>query len=1034
MEEDNIMFRARVLRIMLGATAVAILSLSAFPSIPSVTAAGQTATRVSAGLTEEGPLAIEAVAQRLKDPDWNTRLGAAQDLGKAGRAAAAAVPALIEAIDNEGDGVGRVLVVNAIITTLGTIGPDAVAAVPSLTRALDDENSGVRLAAALALGNIGPGLRSPTDAAMTPMVEGLALALRDEDTSVRRAAAESIGAIGAGAMGAIPALVDTLQDSSFVVRNAAISTLKKLGPEAIRGMVEALQSGDEATSKAVVSALGKMGSDVIPALEGALRDGSALVRKAAADALGQMGPKAKDAADGLLDAVGDVDPGVRQAAMAALPKLGIKTQQAVSVLVEALHDDSWLVRQAAAKTLGQMGSEAIYAMDGLVEALTDEERLVRSAALKSMEQLDPDSVSSVVMPKLIGMVDDEDPQVRRRAVVALSGIGTSVEPMVEALMGALGDPDEGVRIEAILALGRLDPVAEDSVASLMGLLEDDSGAVRMAAVTALGSIGTGVVVPLLVERFRLNSWPERLAAASGLEQIAAVSDEVSGIIASITSELQTRVDRLACENEDEVASRRSLQWELRDAIVFTRVGSYARALETLRRVDSALGEVDSKGNAEGDSVGSLLSSIRRREDSDLPDELHMRGGLPNVFAKLERGDDVTIAYFGGSITAWDGWRTMSFEWFERQYPDANIKVVNASLGGTGSLIGAFRADHDLVRHEPDLVFIEFAVNDGGDARSRTTDVLNAMEGIVRKLWTSKPDTDICFVYTLQGNDTSVLRSGAFQNAAAAHERVAEHYGIPTIHMGVHVARMEQAGKLVFASPIEPRGFTADGRLIFTEDGTHPSMPYGHAIYSESVKRSLQEMSTLCMERVHELSVPLMPDNWENAKTIPAHGYAQFEGEWEQLTAADGPRCRRLGDQIYSWFPYLYRTSTPGSSVTVRFKGAYVGIKGMTGPDSTFVSIKIDDGPPKQTCQFTVYSTSDSYGGEPLPKLDDGVHAVTWTVMGDRPDKGGILASYYREGNDLDYRQHPERYADHRFSIGEILVIGEILDQDGNVIE
>ena len=42
-----------------------------------------------------------------------------------------------------------------------------------------------------------------------------------------------------------------------------------------------------------------------------------------------------------------------------------------------------------------------------------------------------------------------------------------------------------------------------------------------------------------------------------------------------------------------------------------------------------------------------------KADSKLRDavEFTPRSGLPNFFSKLDRGEDVTIAYFGGSITA-----------------------------------------------------------------------------------------------------------------------------------------------------------------------------------------------------------------------------------------------------------------------------------------------------------------------------------------------------------------------------------------------
>src|ERR1700722_14407690 len=90
-----------------------------------------------------------------------------------------------------------------------------------------------------------------------------------------------------------------------------------------------------------------------------------------------------------------------------------------------------------------------------------------------------------------------------------------------------------------------------------------------------------------------------------------------------------------------------------------------------------------------------------------------RGGLPNFFAKLERGDSVRICYLGGSITAQEGWRPLTLKWFQQQYPGDSISQINAAIGGTGSDLGVLRLRHDALDKKPDLLFVEFAVNDAG---------------------------------------------------------------------------------------------------------------------------------------------------------------------------------------------------------------------------------------------------------------------------------------------------------------------------------
>ena len=163
-----------------------------------------------------------------------------------------------------------------------------------------------------------------------------------------------------------------------------------------------------------------------------------------------------------------------------------------------------------------------------------------------------------------------------------------------------------------------------------------------------------------------------------------------------------------------------------------------------------------------------------------------RKGIANAVARLDAGQPFRIAYFGGSITAQKGWRVASRRWLQKQYPGAGISEVNAALGGTGSDLGAFRLHRDVLRHAPDLVFIEFAVNDGG----REPDlILRSMEGIVRQVWGRLPQCDICFVYTLTHQHTAVLQRGCCTAAQGAMEVLTDHYGIASINLGLEVARL-----------------------------------------------------------------------------------------------------------------------------------------------------------------------------------------------------------------------------------------------------
>ena len=62
---------------------------------------------------------------------------------------------------------------------------------------------------------------------------------------------------------------------------------------------------------------------------------------------------------------------------------------------------------------------------------------------------------------------------------------------------------------------------------------------------------------------------------------------------------------------------------------------------------------------------------------------------------------------------------------------ARLKFHDAAIGGTGSQLGVFRLDRDVLAHRPDLVFLDFSAND--DIYSDNPETLASYEAIVRRL-------------------------------------------------------------------------------------------------------------------------------------------------------------------------------------------------------------------------------------------------------------------------------------------------------------
>jgi hypothetical protein len=410
-----------------------------------------------------------------------------------------------------------------------------------------------------------------------------------------------------------------------------------------------------------------------------------------------------------------------------------------------------------------------------------------------------------------------------------------------------------------------------------------------------------------------------------------------------------------------------------------------------------------------------------------------RNGLPNLFSKLENGEKVRIAYFGGSITAGDGWRAQSMEVFRRLYPQADIGEIHAAIGGTGSMVGVFRMDNDVIPHRPDLLFVEFAVNDGGQAPER---IIQAIEGIVRKTWARYPDCDICFIYTLNAPHLPDLRAGKFPRSASTMEQVARYYKIPSVHMGLEVVRLEMEGQLLFKTPgVEitkvsgsgldldaPLPLTPDGKIPFSADGTHPYKNTGHRLYTEALIRSLPAIKASSGNPdAHVLPEPLCQSNLEAASMLSVDKLKRAGG-WTKL------RDGELKDNMHAAFgnrvPSVWKGEA-GATLSFRFKGSTASIYDIIGPDSGMVEITLDGGKSKAV-RFDQYCTYHrlallEIGSNLDPQVE---HSVEIRVLPDAVDKRRLLC--VNSAKTKHFEDNPDNYAERRWHVGALFLVGELM--------
>jgi lysophospholipase L1-like esterase len=407
-----------------------------------------------------------------------------------------------------------------------------------------------------------------------------------------------------------------------------------------------------------------------------------------------------------------------------------------------------------------------------------------------------------------------------------------------------------------------------------------------------------------------------------------------------------------------------------------------------------------------------------------PSEFYKRGGLPNFFWKLKKKKALTIGYLGGSISRADEmYRLQSAAYIKSLKPEVSMKGVNAGVSGTGTDLGACRLYDQLLRYKPDLIFVEFSVNGAFP---------DGMEGIIRQIRKFDPSIDICMLHSVYDGQYQFYARNEVPANIARLEKIADHYQIPSVHMGLYPALLEKESKLVWKG----KQGENSGKITFSYDGVHPSKEGGD-LYAGAIARAFNQMKSKAEKKVHTLPDPLIADNWEDARMYAPREIASFSNGWTSVDPASHPNFK----QFQGWFPYVMKADKPGESLSFKFKGNMLGIFDIGGPEVGQLNVQVDGKnikvektayPEQLKTSFTDLATADinrfnvncnnRYRGQYLMlNLPEGMHEVVMTVSATKADKKSILGK-----NQLaDITANPAKYDQTVIYLGKILVRGEI---------
>ncbi len=146
--------------------------------------------------------------------------------------------------------------------------------------------------------------------------------------------------------------------------------------------------------------------------------------------------------------------------------------------------------------------------------------------------------------------------------------------------------------------------------------------------------------------------------------------------------------------------------------------------------------------------------------------------LREFFHKASLGGKLTIGVIGGSITQGvmcpepaQRYHGVMLSWLEKKFPKARFSLVNVGIGATSSDYGAMRAERDLTSKLPDLVIVEYAVND------KTPDLAEPYEGLIRQILKAKTHPALILLFMMWSDGS---------NSQEWQAKIGERYGLPMI--------------------------------------------------------------------------------------------------------------------------------------------------------------------------------------------------------------------------------------------------------------
>lgn len=181
------------------------------------------------------------------------------------------------------------------------------------------------------------------------------------------------------------------------------------------------------------------------------------------------------------------------------------------------------------------------------------------------------------------------------------------------------------------------------------------------------------------------------------------------------------------------------------------------------------------------------------EDEELnKDALYSEGDLSRLAKAMQKskaGKTVRLVFYGNGAntgrlmnnsTVDVPYSSIVYDWWQENI--GPCEVIKAGTDNLTSITACMRVEHDVLRYEPDVVFLDFAVQDGIGAMAKT----NALgyDNLIRLILQSKNSPAVISLMLTGAEQQSYtmnpLNASIFGSASKEQKKVAEYYNLPII--------------------------------------------------------------------------------------------------------------------------------------------------------------------------------------------------------------------------------------------------------------